>query len=124
MQQARGLHNLPAKNFSDALMSEADAEDRNFSREVTNGGATDASLLRITRAWRDAEEIELESRNFFKRDFVIFNNANCCAELSKILDEVVGERVVVVDEEKIHGLQRFRGQVITSKNQYGDQFDA
>ena len=72
MKLARGLHDGSSKNFSDALMAEADTKDGNFSSEVPNSRTTDASFLRITRAWRDAEKIRLKKIDLFERVLVIF----------------------------------------------------
>lgn len=93
-------------------MAEADAQDWNFSCEVANRIATDTSFLRVARPWRDAEQMGLKRCDFFERGFIIFNNANCGAELSKILNEVIGERIVIIDEEKIH-----RGGILTQRAQ-------
>ena len=49
----------------------------------------------------------LESGNFIDRDGVVAPDNGLTAKLAKILDEVVGERIVIIEDEQ-HGLAWLR----------------
>ena len=44
MHEARGADDIAAEDLADALVAEADSEDRDFSAEFADGVATDAGL--------------------------------------------------------------------------------
>ena len=63
-----GAHHVAAEGFADGLVSEADAEDRNFSGEVADESDADARLMRRAGAGRDddprrAHFLDLAHRN-------------------------------------------------------------
>ena len=49
----------------------------------------------------------LQFGNFINRDGIVTPNNRFTAKLAKILDEVVGERIVIIEDEK-HGLVLLR----------------
>ena len=55
----------------------------------------------ITRSGRRAEQV-------VRRLDVVAHDLDLRAELAQVLDEVVGERVVVVDHEHVHGHASWR----------------
>ena len=99
MHKAAGTDDLAAINLSDALVSEADAENRDSAAEVHNRIAADPCFGRSARAGRDANLFRSERLDFPDSDFVIAFDEKFGAEFAEVLDEVVGERVVVIDDE-------------------------
>jgi hypothetical protein len=83
---------------SQALMPETDSEHGDFSREVLDGFGRDSPILdRFARTWRDDKVVRLESDQIIERDLVIAKDTDIRSEFSKVLHEVIGERVIVID---------------------------
>jgi len=99
VHQARGAHHLSAKGSTDGLVSEADAENRNLAREVANEIDADSGLLR--RAWtgRNDNAVRLHYLNVGDCNLIVPANLNLGAEFPEILNEVVGKRIVIVENE-------------------------
>ena len=89
MHQARGSHHFSAKNFSNRLMSKADAQGRHVRAEPADGFTTDACLPGVTRAWRDAESLGRERGDLVQCDLIVAENPHLRPQFAKILDEIV-----------------------------------
>src|SRR4051794_39383994 len=99
---------LPSERFHHRLVPEADAEDwRARFGEGANRIDRDARLLRRTWARRNDEPIGLQPNELGDRRLVIADDAHLSAPLPQVLDEVVGEGVVVVDHEDAHSTPLF-----------------
>src|SRR3984885_13264866 len=81
------------------LMAEADAENGNFSGETLDERHTDTSFLGSTGTGRDKNTFGTQGGDFVQRDLVVAANFELLTHLAKILGEVVGERIVVIEEE-------------------------
>lgn len=78
-------------------MSEADAEYGNLAIEVFDGVGGDAVIFeRFAWTWRDDEVTRVEGDELIHRHLVVAEDANVCAKFAEVLDEVVGERIVIV----------------------------
>src|SRR5437016_1633875 len=71
MHQALRRDDLAAENRADALMAEADAEDRHLRAELANDFVADPSVLRPARARRDADSFRTQRFDFANGDFVV-----------------------------------------------------
>src|SRR3954462_8346198 len=101
-------NDLPSKRFHHRLVPEADAEDwRARFGEGANRIDRDARLLRRTWARRNDEPIGLQPNELGERRLVIADDAHLRAQLPQVLNEVVGEGVVVVDHEDAHSTRLF-----------------
>src|SRR5688572_13566671 len=80
-------------------MTEADAEDRHARTEAANDVHRDAGVLRAARSGRDEDLLRRHGLDLTDRDLVVASDAELRAQLAQVLDQVVGERVVVVDDE-------------------------
>ena len=96
-------HDVTAVHVADTLVAEAHAEQRDRRSEAADDFARDARLVRRAGAGRNADARGLHRRDFVGRDFVVSLHERIRAEFAEILDEVVGEGVVVIDDEQ-HGL--------------------
>ena len=94
-----GAHDLAAECFADRLVTEADAEDRQLALEVLDDLDRDARVAWRFRAWRNADAVEFHGRDLGDRDLVVAHRAHFFTELAEILDDVIGEGIVVVDHE-------------------------
>src|SRR4029077_8763129 len=91
---------LAAERLNQRLMAEADPEDRNARLgEGADRLDRDPCLLGSPRPGRDPQPVRLEIEQLRDRGLVVADHADLRAELTEVLDEVVGERVVVVDDE-------------------------
>src|SRR6185437_12363303 len=82
---------------------EADAEDRCGRREAVDDGKADAGLARRFRPGRKQDRLRREAFYLFEADLVVAIDDRLGAELADIVNEVIGEAVVVIDDEEFHG---------------------
>ncbi len=95
-----GPHHLAAVELADALVAEAHAEHRHApAAELVDGGVGDAGVLRAAGAGRDEHRRRLEVDELVERRLVVPVDERVGPQLPQVLDEVVDERVVVVDDE-------------------------
>src|SRR5919204_5559341 len=80
-------------------MPEADAEDRRVLAQPANDVQRHARVVRGAGTGRDDDALGRERRHALRVDGVVAHHAQLGAELTQVLHEVVGERVVVVDDE-------------------------
>ena len=98
--RGRVAHDLAAEHLPDALVTEADAQDRDLAAEGADRIVGDAGIIWSSRPGRDHDAVE--PRQLVDRDLVVAEHGRLGAELRHVLDEVVGERVVVVDHRNAH----------------------
>jgi hypothetical protein len=89
------------------LVAEADAEDWDLASRPLYDLDRDAGLVGRARAWRDDYPVRVEIEDLLGRYLVVAPDEDLSAQLPEVLDQVVGERVVVVDDEDPHGTQDF-----------------
>jgi len=102
MHEAIGADNIASVDLADALMTEADSEDGNDSAHFFNHLAADPRVVRSAGARRYTDTLGCFLANFIERDLVVAMHLHLRAQFSEVLDEVVGERIVVVDDKQ-HG---------------------
>src|SRR5258708_4589162 len=96
-------HHASAERFADSLMAQADAENRDLSRELAQHVERDARMLRVARPRRQADPLGIQLRDFIEGNFIVAVRPHVLAQFAEILDQVIGERIVVVDHQQ-HGL--------------------
>src|SRR6185312_1537690 len=94
-----GPHDLGAVGGADALVSQANAEDRNAAAKAADQVGGHAGLGGRAGAWRDDDPLRRERRDLIEGNGVISTNERLAAQLAHVAGEVVDERVVVVDEQ-------------------------
>src|SRR5437867_9532437 len=102
VHDARRAHDRPAEGGADRLMAQADAEDGDRAGEALDEGHRDARLARGARPGRDDDAVGTERRHLVEGDRIVAADVEVGAELAEVLDEVVGEGVVVVYYEEPH----------------------
>ena len=100
VEQTLCANNLSSKNFGDALMTETNAEQRHARGEPLDHFFTHSRFSRPSRTWRNADVRWPQFGNFIYGDVVVAPNDRFTAEFAKILDEVVSERIVIIEDEK------------------------
>lgn len=96
-------HDIAAENLANALMPQANAEERQFARKLADDFATDTGIVRCARTGRNADALGRLLSNLIDRNLVVSMHLHLRAQFSKILDQVVGKRIVVIDYEKHRG---------------------
>ena len=102
MHQFIGTDNFSAKRLSDGLMTEAYAQQGNFSGPAFDRLKADTCFVGIARSGRDdqaVKSLEFEIINTYR---VIAHHFLLRTQLAKVLDDVVGEGIVVIDDEEAH----------------------
>ena len=96
-------HDLAAEHLADRLMAEADAEQRHLrlGRRLDQVHA-DAGFVGRARAGRQHDACGLQRHRLVDRDLVVAMHGAARPEIAQKVDEVVGEAVVVIDQQK-HG---------------------
>jgi hypothetical protein len=94
-----GTHYLSAKSFPDRLVSQAYAENRHPSSKVTHQINADAGFVGRARAGGDDNLCGTHVLDLSQGDLVIATNFDLRAQFPKILNQVVGKGVVVVEYE-------------------------
>src|SRR4029077_7007222 len=100
VHQFRGARNFASVNFADTLVTEANAEQWDSRSEFTNDVATDSRVARPARSGRDADAFRNKLSNVSQARLVIAFHQNVGAQLAENLREVVGERIVIIDQEE------------------------
>ena len=100
---------VTSEGCADGLVAEADAEESGCAglrwRSADEVDA-DAGVLRGAGAGGDEDAVGVQVFDLLWGQFVVATNDHLLAELANVLDEVVGEGVVVVEDED-HGVLNF-----------------
>ncbi len=102
VHQFAGADDIAAKDLANRLMAEADAEDWRAAAKLPDDVAADASFVWRAGAGRNADVARRQLADFIHTDGVVANDFHFRAQLAEVLNEVVGEGVVVIDDEE-HG---------------------
>src|ERR1700720_1067946 len=98
----RSTHHPAAKRRTDGLMSETNTKDRYFAGEVPDQIDTDAGVLRGAGARRNHDALRLHIFDVGDRDLVVAANLDRRPEFPEVLNQVIGKRIVIVENED-HG---------------------
>ena len=99
MHGAAGAVDDAAIGVPDALVAEADAEDRDAGPEALDHRVADAGLERAARAGGEDDVGGRQRLDAGKVDGVVAHDEALHAQLADVAGEVPDEAVVVVDEE-------------------------
>ncbi len=96
---------LPARRVRERLVAEADAEHGDLGvPEHVERDADVALMLRPPGAGRDHDVVHGQRRDLRPRQLVVAHDDRLVSvDLAQQVEEVEGERVVVVDQERAHG---------------------
>src|SRR6267378_2601339 len=128
VHQVLRAHHLPAEGRADGLVSEADSEQRHISlaREMADQFDADAGFLRSAGSWRKQDAFGVHRLDLSHGYFVVAANLHLRAQFAKVLDEVVSERIVVIEDEDhkfiVAPAARFPGFLELGSRVCGSQF--
>src|SRR2546426_1743222 len=89
-------NDLPSKGLAEALMAEAYAEDGDLAIELRDRLVGNSSVFRRAGTRRDDHTVVTPQLD--DAHLVVAKHSGLDPELAEVLDQVVGERIVVVDD--------------------------
>src|SRR6266850_6281340 len=104
VHQAGRPDHLPAERLPDRLVAETDPEDRDLPCQGPDEGHEDAGLSGCLRARRQHDGGRLQRQHVRDLQRVVAVHDRLLPQLAQVLDEVVRERVVVVEDEEHEGI--------------------
>ena len=99
MHQLAGADDLASECLADGLMAQADTQNRNFAGHVPYQRNENASLARRTGPRREQDAVGLQRLDLLDCELIVAMDLDLGPQFSEILDEVVGERIVVVEDK-------------------------
>jgi hypothetical protein len=105
VHQVLRANHLAAEGCADRLVSEADSEQRHTSpalvlaRKMADQFDADAGFLRGAGSGRKHDAFGVHRLDLSDGYFVVATNLYLGAQFSEVLDEVVSERIVVIEDE-------------------------
>ena len=100
MHHAVVHHDLRAKRMPDALVSEANAQRRHAAGKAADDFVRQARFTRRARAGRNQDAFRFELFDLIERDLIVAMHLHIHAHFAEVLDEVVGERIVIIDDQQ------------------------
>jgi len=104
MHQVRCANDLAAHGLADGLVTEADAEQRRRRSEAVDQAQANPGFVRGTRPRRQHDGFRRHLLDLVERDLVVADHGRVGAQFAQEVDEIVGEAVVVIDDEEFHRL--------------------
>ena len=95
-------NDLSSKSLANRLMSQANAQHGHLPGEVADQLDADPGVGRRARARRNHDALGAERLDFRDADLVVAAHLDLRPQLAQILHQVVGKRVVIVENED-HG---------------------
>src|SRR3984957_9377799 len=83
-------------------MAKANSESWDARPEFANYFRTDARVARSPWAWRNANSCRIQLADLVDRDLIISFHGWISAQLAENLDQIVSERIVVIDDQQFH----------------------
>src|ERR1700720_3469831 len=100
VHQPARAHDFPAVRFADGLVPETNAKDRNRLSPAPYRRNADSSFRWRAGSRRDDHARHAQPSNVVDTDLVVALHDGILAELAQILNEIVGEGVVVIEDEE------------------------
>src|SRR5437667_291092 len=99
VHEIRRTYDLASERGPKGLVAEAHSQDRHFAGEVPKNIHADPGFLGRTRARGNNNVLRSNSFDLAHGDLIIPADHHLGTQFSQILNEVIGERVVVVEDE-------------------------
>src|SRR6266849_550212 len=99
VHERRGSNDSASEYFTDGLMAEANTEYRNRFMKAPDNIFGYSGICRCAGARRNDNSRGFQALYFFECDLVIPEYTQFFAKLAQVLHQVIGERVVIIDNE-------------------------
>ena len=90
------LHDFRAEQLCNRLVTQADTQNRDRSCEMSDDSQTDARFIWCLRNRRNQDHQRIQCRYLFDCYFIVPFHHNSLIQLPQILDEVVGEGIIII----------------------------
>ena len=98
-------HNFATINLADGLVTEANTEKREFSLVSLNQFKADPGLIGRAGAGREHDGFCLRIEDLVDRNLVVPVHLASGAELAEIVNQIIGEAVVIIDKYEHVGVK-------------------
>ena len=112
VHQLLGANNSTPKGRANALVTQADPENRDLARKVLDGRHRNPRFIGRTRTWRDHEPIGCQGLDFLQGDLIVAHHRHARSELCQVLHHIEGEGVVIVNHEQVQSQEAARGVLV------------
>ena len=110
-------NDVPTKGITNALMPEANPQQRHLLPKPADNVIGQPGFARRTWAGRDQNALGIQFANLVEGNLVIAADLQRHLHLAQILDEVVGERIVIIyDQNHAADYPRFGSLATLSQN--------
>ena len=99
MHDVRCPNDVSPKGLADCLMPQTHTQNRRGSGEVADQFDADAGFVGSTRTGRNDDLLGMHVVNLLDRDLVVAAYFDVRTQLSDVLDQVIGKRIVIVENE-------------------------
>jgi len=99
VENGRGPHHAASEGHTDGLVPEADPQERRLPCHLLHKRHRDAGPGRSSRPRRNDNALVAGGRDLPDADGVVPDDVRLRAQLAQVLDEVVGEGIVVVQNQ-------------------------
>src|SRR5690242_2006690 len=99
VHEVRRANHLSCKGRSQRLMSQTHSENRQLACEVTKYVHADARFVGCAGAWGDHNALGMQGFDLANSHLVVTSHDYVRTKFSQVLHQVVGERVVIVQDE-------------------------
>jgi hypothetical protein len=100
VHQLLRMDDAAAESLADRLVAQADAEQGNPAGKLANRRQRDACLRRRAGARRNDQQGGLQASDLVHGDGVVAEHPDVLSQFAKVLHEVVGKGVVVIDHQQ------------------------
>ena len=100
MHRLRCAYNARAVCLRNCLMTKTDAEYGKVAVCEVDEIQTNSRFIRRARSWRKNNCVWPEGKRLGSRQFIVSAHNNFRTKLPQIVEEVVGETVIVIDQKK------------------------
>jgi hypothetical protein len=102
VHQFGSTHDFAAERRADGLMSQTHSQHRHIARKMADQFNADSGLLRRARPGREQNPLGVHRLYVGNGELIVPAHQHVGAQFAQILDQVVGEGIVVVEDED-HG---------------------
>jgi acylphosphatase len=99
MHQVAGANYHPAKSLANGLVAQANSQDWHLAGHAPDKRNQDPGLPGCARPGREHNAIRVKTFDVLNGEFVVATDLDLRPEFPKVLGKVVGERIVVVEDE-------------------------
>ena len=100
-------HHIATHRLANRLMPQAHAQDRDVGLKSVDHREAHTSFGGRARAGREHNGVRRHCRDFIEGDLVVAHDGDVCAEFAQEVDEIVGEAVVIIDDESTGHVRDF-----------------